>query len=83
MFLLNYNRTCPVVSKIREQYNAIQEQIQSAESNPVVNVFEGFANVFNTGLNNMMNDLNNLIYSAFGKNVSTEILAGIVDGAYL
>jgi hypothetical protein len=70
-----------VVSKIQEQYNAIEEQIQSAESNPFLNVFEGFANTFNTGLNNMMNDINNLIYSAFGKNTFTEILAGIVDGA--
>ena len=70
-----------VVSKIQEQYNAIEEQIQSAESNPLLNAFEGFANTFNTGLNNMMNDINNLIYSAFGKNTFTEILAGIVDGA--
>ncbi len=52
-----------------------------AESNPLLNAFEGFANTFNTGLNNMMNDINNLIYSAFGKNTFTEILAGIVDGA--
>ena len=69
------------MSKIQEQYNAIEEQIQSAESNPLLNAFEGFANTFNTGLNNMMNDINNLIYSAFGKNTFTEILAGIVDGA--
>ena len=70
-----------VVSKIQEQYNAIQEQVQSAESNPVLNVLEGFANTFNTGLNNMMNDLNNFIYSHLGKNTFTEILAGIADGA--
>ena len=70
-----------VVSKIQEQYNAIQEQVQSAESNPVVNVLEGLANTFNTGLNNMMNDLNNFIYSHLGKNTFTEILAGIADGA--
>ncbi len=60
-----------VVSKIQEQYNAIQEQVQSAESNPVLNVLEGFANTFNTGLNNMMNDLNNFIYSHFGESVLT------------
>jgi len=70
-----------IVSQIQEKYNAIEEQIQSAESNPFLNVFEGFANVFNTGLNNMMNDINNFIYSHLGKNVFTEILAGIVDGA--
>ena len=70
-----------VVSQIQEQYNAIEEQIQKAQSNPLLNAFEGFANVFNTGLNNMLNDINNLIYSAFGKNTFTEILAGIVDGA--
>jgi len=70
-----------VVSKIQEQYNAIQEQVQSAESNPVLNVLEGLANTFNTGLNNMMNDLNNFIYSHLGKNTFTEILAGIADGA--
>lgn len=70
-----------VVSKIQQQYNAVEEQIQSAESNPVLNVFEGFANTFNTGLNNMMNDINNFIYSHLGKNTFTEILAGIVDGA--
>jgi FMN phosphatase YigB (HAD superfamily) len=69
------------VSQIQEKYNAIEEQIQSAESNPFLNVFEGFANVFNTGLNNMMNDINNFIYSHLGKNTFTEILAGIVDGA--
>ena len=70
-----------VVSQIQEKYNAIEEQIQKAESNPFLNVFEGFANVFNTGLNNMMNDINNFIYSHLGKNIFTEILAGIVDGA--
>jgi hypothetical protein len=70
-----------VVSQIQEKYNAIEEQIQKAESNPLLNAFEGFANVFNTGLNNMLNDINNLIYSRFGKNTFTEILAGILDGA--
>jgi len=70
-----------IVSKLQEQYNAIQEQIQKAQSNWALNAFEGFANVFNTGLNNMMNDINNFIYSRLGKNVWTEILAGIVDGA--
>ena len=69
-----------IVSKLQEQYNAIQEQIQKAQSNGALNVFEGFANVFNTGLNNMMNDINNFIYSHLGRNVWTEILAGIVDG---
>jgi hypothetical protein len=72
-----------VVSKLQEQYNAIEEQIQKAQSNWLLNGFEGFANVFNTGLNNMMNDINNFIYSHLGQNVFTEVLAGIVDGAIL
>jgi len=70
-----------IVSKLQEQYNAVEEQIQKAQSNGALNVFEGFANAFNTGLNNMMNDINNFIYSHLGQNVWTEILAGIVDGA--
>jgi len=70
-----------IVSKLQEQYNAIEEQIQKAQSNGALNIFEGFANVFNTALNKMMNDINNFIYSHLGQNVWTEILAGIVDGA--
>jgi hypothetical protein len=77
-----------IVSKLQQQYNAIQEQIQKVQSNQALNVskralnvFVGFANAFNTGLNNMMNDINNFIYSHLGQNVWTEILAGIVDGA--
>jgi tetratricopeptide (TPR) repeat protein len=70
-----------VVSEIQEKYNAVEEQIQKAESNSILNGFEGFVNTFNTAINDLMNDINNLIYSAFGKNIFTEILAGIVDGA--
>jgi len=70
-----------IVSKLQEQYNAIEEQIRKAQSNGALNVFEGFANAINTGLNNMMNDINNFIYSHLGQNVWTEILAGVVDGA--
>jgi hypothetical protein len=68
-----------IVSQIQEQYNAIEEQIQKAQSNWGLNVFEGFANTFNTGLSNMMNDINNFIYSHLGKNTFTEILAGLAD----
>jgi len=68
-----------VVSRIQGQYNAIEEQIQKAQSNGFLNAFEGFANVFNTGLNNMMNDINNFIYSHLGQNTFTEILAGLAD----
>ncbi|ALG96946.1 putative Staphylococcal surface anchored protein [Sulfolobus monocaudavirus SMV3] len=70
-----------VVSKIQEKYNAIEEQIHSAESNWLLNGFEGFVNTFNTAINDLMNDINNFIYSHLGKNTFTEILAGIVDGA--
>ncbi len=47
-----------IVSQIQEQYNAVEEQIQKAQSNFAFNVFEGFANTFNTGLNNSMKDIN-------------------------
>jgi len=70
-----------LVSKIQEKYNAIEEQIQKAESNWLLNGFEGLANFINTAINDLMNDINNFIYSHLGQNVFTEVLAGIVDGA--
>ncbi|WP_016732556.1 hypothetical protein [Saccharolobus islandicus] len=66
---------------LQSQYNALYEQAQKAKENPVLNVLEGFANVFNTGLNNMLNYVNSFIYQRLGKNTFTEILSGIVDGA--
>ncbi|WP_228375585.1 hypothetical protein [Saccharolobus islandicus] len=75
------NSLANITSQIQQQYYSVQEQVQKAQSNPVLNVFEGIANTINTGLSNMFNFINNEIYSHLGRNIFTEVLAGIADGA--
>ncbi|WP_238525236.1 hypothetical protein [Saccharolobus islandicus] len=75
------NSLANITSQIQQQYYSVQEQVQKAQSNPVLNVLEGIVNTINTGLSNMFNFINNEIYSHLGRNVFTEVLAGIADGA--